>query len=135
MTKRILVVDDRNELLHLMRRILEDEQYQVSILKEGRDAFETIKNALPDLVLLDLKLGDISGQDILKEVKKDELTAEIPVIVYTAAVIEAEEVRRLIEGDTQLFYNVDIVKKPFELEPLLDKIDMMIEGRRRGSKR
>jgi len=100
-----------------------------------RAAGRFLATGTENVVLLDLKLGDISGQDILKEVKKDEFTADIPVIVYTAAVIEAEEVRRLIEGDTQLFYNVDIVKKPFELEPLLDKIDMMIEGRRRGSTR
>jgi len=86
--KRILVVDDRNELLHLMRRVLEDEQYQVSILQEGRDAFTQVKSMLPDLLILDLKLGDMSGQDILKQVKNDPATADVPVIVYTAAVLE-----------------------------------------------
>jgi len=88
--KRILVVDDRNELLHLMRRVLEDEQYQVSILQEGRDAFTQVKSMLPDLLILDLKLGDMSGQDILKQVKNDPATADVPVIVYTAAVLEAD---------------------------------------------
>src|SRR5919109_3296109 len=98
-TKRILVVDDRNDLLHLMRRVLEDEQYQVSILQQGRDAFTCVKTQLPDLLILDLKLGDISGQDVLKQLKDDEVTAEIPIIVYTAAVLEAEEVTRLVSGD------------------------------------
>ncbi len=92
MAKRILVVDDKNELLHLMRRVLEDEQYQVAILQDGRDAFSRVKQQLPDLLILDLKLGEISGQDILKQLKDDRVTTDIPVIVYTAAVLEAEEV-------------------------------------------
>ncbi len=48
MTKQILIVDDKSELLHLMRRVLEDEQYQVSILQDGNDAFTTMKATLPD---------------------------------------------------------------------------------------
>src|SRR5947208_5117260 len=98
-TKRILIVDDKNELLHLMRRVLEDEQYQVSILQEGRDAIARVKSQLPDLLILDLKLGDVSGQDILKQLKDDHATEDIPVIVYTAAVLEAEEVTRLVSGN------------------------------------
>jgi DNA-binding response OmpR family regulator len=126
-TKRILVVDDRNELLHLMRRVLEDEQYQVSILQDGRDAFAQVKSQLPDLLILDLKLGDMSGQDVLKEVKSDDTTADIPVIVYTAAVLEAEEVSKLIEGSPQHYHNVHLLKKPFELDDLLHKVEEMLD--------
>jgi DNA-binding response OmpR family regulator len=125
--KRILVVDDRNELLHLMRRVLEDEQYQVSILQEGRDAFIQVKSMLPDLLILDLKLGDMSGQDILKQVKNDPATADVPVIVYTAAVLEADEVTRLINGDTQFYRSVSLLRKPFELTALLDKVEELLE--------
>jgi DNA-binding response OmpR family regulator len=125
--KRILVVDDRNELLHLMRRVLEDEQYQVSILQEGRDAFTQVKSMLPDLLILDLKLGDMSGQDILKQVKNDPATADVPVIVYTAAVLEADEVTRLINGDTQFYRSVSLLRKPFELTALLDKVEELLE--------
>ena len=126
MTKRILVVDDKNELLHLMRRVLEDEQYQVYILQEGREAFAWVKNQLPDLLILDLKLGDISGQDILKQLKNDHVTAEIPVIVYTAAFFEADEVARLIEDGPQHYRNVRLLKKPFELDTLLDEVELML---------
>jgi len=125
-TKRILVVDDRNELLHLMRRVLEDEQYQVAILQDGKDEYAHVKNQLPDLLILDLKLGDISGQDVLKQVKNDSITADIPVIVYTAAVLEAEEVSQLIEYDTQLYRGVFLLRKPFELHVLLDKVEELL---------
>ena len=126
MAKQILVVDDKNELLHLMRRVLEDEQYQVSILQDGKQAFTKVKTQLPDLLILDLKLGDISGQDILKQLKDDPVTAEIPVIVYTAAVLEAEEVNRLIESNPEHYQSVYVVQKPFELENLLALVQQVL---------
>lgn len=125
--KRILVVDDRSELLHLMRRVLEDEQYQVSILQNGRDAFSQAKTGLPDLLILDLKLGDLSGQDVLKELKADTVTADIPIIVYTAAVLEAEEVAQLLADDPEHYGNVRLLRKPFELDDLLDSVGELLE--------
>src|SRR5258708_22071838 len=109
-----------------MRRVLEDEDYQVSILQDGRDAFMQVKSQLPDLLILDLKLGDISGQDVLKQLKHDPVTTEIPVIVYTAAVLEAEEVSRLIEGDQAHYQSIQVVQKPFELEDLLDLVQNIL---------
>ncbi|GAC1568810.1 MAG: hypothetical protein NVS3B14_19580 [Ktedonobacteraceae bacterium] len=126
MGKQILIVDDKSELLHLMRRVLEDEQYQVSILQDGKDAFATMKANLPDLLILDLKLGDISGKDVLKQLKDDPVTAEIPVIVYTAAVLEAEEVGRLIASDPDYYQRVRLIQKPFELPHLLDMVEQVV---------
>ena len=126
MTKRILVVDDKNELLHLMRRVLEDEQYQVSILQDGRDTIPRVKSQLPDLLILDLKLGDVSGQDILKQLKDDHVTEDIPVIVYTAAVLEAGEVSKLVTGDPVRYQGVYVVQKPFELESLLALVQQVL---------
>ncbi|GAC1402849.1 MAG: hypothetical protein NVSMB49_19520 [Ktedonobacteraceae bacterium] len=126
-TKRILVVDDRNDLLHLMRRVLEDEEYQVSILQEGKDAFECVKSMLPDLLILDLKLGETSGQDILKQIKDDEITADVPVIVYTAAVLEAEEVSKSIQEQPQYYHGVYLLQKPFELEVLLTTVESLLD--------
>jgi CheY-like chemotaxis protein len=124
--KQILVIDDKSELLHLMRRVLEDENYQVSILQDGRDAFTQVKSQLPDLLILDLKLGDVSGQDVLKQLKHDPVTMEIPVIVYTAAVLEAEEVSRLVESDPAHYQSVQVVQKPFELEDLLNLVENLL---------
>jgi DNA-binding response OmpR family regulator len=125
-SKKILVVDDKNELLHLMRRVLEDEMYQVSILQEGRDAFARVKSILPDLLILDLKLGDMSGQDVLRQLKSDRLTTEIPVIVYTAAFFEADEVEELIKHGGEQYSNVHLLKKPFELDELLVQVQRML---------
>ena len=124
--KQILIIDDQSQLLSLMRRILEDEQYQVSILQNGKDGFSQMKVILPDLLILDLKLGDVSGQDVLKQLKEDAVTAEIPVIVYTAAVLEAEEVARKIASDPKLYQRVYLVHKPFELDDLLALVEQIV---------
>jgi DNA-binding response OmpR family regulator len=124
--KQILVIDDKSELLHLMRRVLEDEEYQVSILQDGRDAFTQVKAQLPDLLILDLKLGDVSGQDVLKQLKQDPVTAEIPVIVYTAAVLEAEEVSGLVSNEPGRYQGVRVVQKPFELDDLLILVENLL---------
>ena len=124
--KQILIVDDKSELLHLMRRVLEDEQYQVEIQQNGLDAFATVKATLPDLLILDLVLGTISGKEVLKQLKADPVTAEIPVIVYTAAVLEAEEVNRLIASDSAYYQGVSLLQKPFELQDLLDMVAQVV---------
>lgn len=126
MSKQILIVDDKSELLHLMRRILEDEEYQVSILQDGKNTYAVMKSMPPDLLILDLKLGDISGKDILSQLKGDPSTADIPVIVYTAAVIEAEEVNRLITSDPDFYQRVYLIQKPFELPHLLDMVEQVV---------
>ena len=117
-----------------MRRVLEDEQYQVSILQDGRDAFTRVKTQLPDLLILDLKLGEVSGQDILKQLKDDYVTVDIPVIVYTAAVLEAEEVSRLIASNPTRYQDVHVVQKPFELENLLNLVQQVYSSVGTGSK-
>ncbi len=126
MTKHILVIDDRAHLLALLRMILEDERYQVSVLQEGRGAVEHIRENAPDLVILDLKLADASGLDILESLRAQEATADIPVIVYTAAVMEAEAVERVIAGNPERFNNVSVLQKPFELDALLDRVGQLL---------
>ena len=109
-----------------MRRVLEDEDYQVALLQNGLDALDQVKSQLPDLLILDLKLGEISGQDVLKALKQDPVTQEIPVIVYTAAVLEAEEVSQLIKAESTTYQNVQVVQKPFDLDRLLDLVGQML---------
>jgi CheY-like chemotaxis protein len=125
-TKRILVIDDKAHLLSLMRMILEDEHYQVSILQEGKGALEHVKDSLPDLIILDLKLADSSGLDILRELKDDRATADIPVIVYTAAVLEAEEVLQVVASDPTRYHGVRVLQNPFELEELLGMVQEVL---------
>ncbi len=125
-TKHILVVDDRANLLTLLRMLLESEEYQVSVLQEGQRAVERIQSEQPDLVILDLKLADASGIDILESLRAQANTAEIPVIVYTAAVLEAETVNDLITSNPTRFTNVSVLQKPFDLDTLLERVQQVV---------
>ncbi|WP_376796522.1 response regulator [Thermogemmatispora sp.] len=109
-----------------MRRVLEDEEYQVSILQHGREAVARVKRDLPDLLILDLRLGDVSGQEILKQLRADPLTREVPVIVYTAAVLEAEQVSKLVAEQPGYYQGVHVVQKPFELTNLLALVQQVL---------
>lgn len=130
MTKHILVLDDRQVFLTLMRMLLEDEDYQVSVLQQGKDAVERIREVMPDLVILDLKLADASGTDILVGLRAQTSTADIPVIVYSAAVLESEAISNLISGNPTRYANVSVLQKPFDLDTLLERVQQVLGATR-----
>ena len=126
MSKRILVIDDREELLTLLRMLLEDASYRVSVSQDGSEAIESARSDPPDLIVLDLRLGGVSGLDVLESLRGVKATAEIPVIVATAAVTEADVVEKLTDADPGRYANVSVLKKPFDGDALLERIERMI---------
>ncbi|HET9981180.1 MAG TPA: response regulator, partial [Ktedonobacterales bacterium] len=124
----ILVIDDYEYLLYLLRSLLEDEHYQVSVVSKGAEAQARIRENPPDLIILDLKLGNMSGLDILEALRSQEATANIPVLVYTAAILEAESVALLVAGNPTRYRNVSVLRKPFEVDELLERVGQMIEA-------
>jgi len=83
--KKILVVDDDNDILEVIRIILEDEGYNVTTLLDGRNTMNSIVSDRPDLILLDVMLGGIDGRDICKAIKTDDSFKSIPVIMISAS--------------------------------------------------
>src|ERR1700733_5925941 len=82
--KRILAVDDNKDILNVLRYILEDSGYEVDTLSDGHFLFDKIKQHTPDLILLDIMLGDMDGRVLCKDVKTSEATHSIPVILISA---------------------------------------------------
>lgn len=133
-TKHILIVDDQADLLALLRMLLEDQQYQVSVLQDGTNTLEHVQVHQPDLIILDLKLADVSGFDVLHALKAHAATADVPVIVYTAAIIEAEAIESLVARDPRHYVGVSVLQKPFDVDTLLERVSTMLgsaEGRLR----
>ena len=126
MGKRILVIDDRQELLALIRMLLEDAEYGVSVLADGAMVEQTVQQNPPDLIILDMRLGAISGLDVLERLRTRQTTADIPVIVATAAMTEADIVERLIRDPSGRYANISVLKKPFDGDVLLERIQSMI---------
>ncbi|MGE5335401.1 MAG: two-component system response regulator [Nitrososphaerota archaeon] len=128
MARHILVIDDYEYLLYLLRSLLEDEHYRVSVISRGSDAYARIQENPPDLIILDLKLADTSGVDILEALRSQESTANIPVLIYTAAILEADSVKRLVAGNPERYRNVSVLQKPFNIDVLLERVGQMIEA-------
>jgi len=114
--KRILAVDDNKDILSVLRFILEDSGYAVDTLSDGHFLFEKIKEHTPDLILLDIMLGDMDGRDLCKDVKNTQETHAIPVILISATHNASDLFKKNGAPD-------DFIAKPFDMYILLDTIE------------
>lgn len=113
--KRILVVDDEQDLLEILKFNLETEGYEVSTACSAEEAL-TINVGTFDLLLLDVMMGGMSGFAMAKRLKTDPATANIPIIFLTA---------RDTENDTVTGFNLgadDYISKPFSIREVLVRI-------------
>ncbi|MCI0526171.1 MAG: response regulator, partial [Nitrospira sp.] len=115
--KTILVVDDDGNIRGLLRQELEAEGYQVREAKDGMDALTQIKNERPDLTILDVKMPEISGFDVVAVLKSDPQTMRIPIIIVS--VLEDRE-RGYRLGVDRYF------TKPIDIEKLLEEIGILL---------
>jgi DNA-binding response OmpR family regulator len=119
--KTIVVVNDSVDLLELAEMLLRDEDFDVKVALMGMGALDLIRTTEPDLVILDVRLPDVSGWDILQALKLDPKTSMIPVLVCSAAV---QELRALENQLARM--GVDVLIKPFAIDTLLTKVEALI---------
>jgi CheY-like chemotaxis protein len=84
MKERILVVDDNPDSIAIIRSILEAFDFSVQAAESGTEALEMLKGDLPNAVLLDVMMPEMSGLDVLEQIKGNPATAKLPVILVTA---------------------------------------------------
>jgi CheY-like chemotaxis protein len=120
----IFVANDNQDFLELMRELLHDEGYEVTVLHASEHAYTEIKHAAPDLVILDMTLEHPDdGWAILQLLKLDPETVRIPVIVCSA------EVKLLTERQEQIeALSCFAVEKPFDLVTLLGAIQVALRS-------
>lgn len=116
MTQQLLIIEDESDLRNMLRYSLEDEGYQVEAVANGSSAWRALTQQLPDLVLLDWMLPDISGVDLLRRIRNHETLAELPVILLTARAEEQDKVSGLDAGAD------DYIVKPFSIKELKARI-------------
>lgn len=119
MSKTILVVDDESDVLSLMKVRLEGAGYKVLSAPSGEKGLALLEKNKPDLVLLDLLLPRMQGEEICQNIKSDHRFKQIPVIVITAHATRIKETVNKICAD-------DHILKPFEPAELLFKIKKFI---------
>jgi len=120
-TKKILIVDDTEGIVKLVKMYLEHHRYEVIIANDGQEGLDKAKTEKPDLIVLDLMLPKINGYKVCGLLKKDTRYAKTPVILFTA---------KAQEKDVKLGEEVGAdayITKPFEPEVLLSKIEELIK--------
>ncbi len=118
--KKILVVDDEIDTLELLHTVLEHEKFEVWKAINGKDALEQVKR-MPDLILLDVRMpGGLSGLDVCEQLKQDEKYRDIPVIIFSAKVLDRDIELGMKAGA------VEYVTKPFSSKELIRLINLHI---------
>jgi DNA-binding response OmpR family regulator len=117
--KRILLIEDNADLAYGLRNNLEIEGYQVEVAGDGVKGLTRARVAKPDLVILDLMLPGMDGFRVLRALRDDGATGEMPVLILTARGEEADKVRGLRLGAD------DYVTKPFGVLELLARVEAL----------
>jgi len=114
--KKILVIDDLPENVFILQDRLENEGYEVIIAYDGNSGIEKAYTNLPDLILLDVMMPDITGFEVCKILTNDEKTKHIPIILVTAKA-GSEDTKEGLEAGA-----FDYIKKPFNRVELFARV-------------
>src|SRR6187431_2851306 len=120
MTARILIVEDEEPLTMLLRYNLEAEGYEVETAARGDEADTKLKEAAPDLIVLDWMLPGLSGIELCRRLRARPETRQLPIIMLTARGEESEKVRGLATGAD------DYIVKPFSVPELLARVRALL---------
>jgi diguanylate cyclase (GGDEF)-like protein/PAS domain S-box-containing protein len=113
----ILIVDDVQENLMLLSRILANNGYKVETIDNGAEAIVRVQASLPDIILLDINMPSVDGYEVCQRLKKDERTRGIPIIFVSALDSIGNKVRAFQAG------GVDYIPKPFEIEEVRARVE------------
>ncbi len=120
---KILIVEDMESVVTLLRSLLEREGFQVTVAQDGLEALEAVRRDKPDLVLLDLILPGLDGLEVCRRIRHDPLTAHLPIIILSGKDEETDKVIGLELGAD------DYITKPFQANELIARV----KGRLRRS--
>jgi DNA-binding response OmpR family regulator len=120
MNKKILVIDDDQDILEPLTLILEEEKYKVLTAIKGEQTYKKIKDFRPDLILLDILMSGSDGRTICAKLKHDSKTKDIPVILMSA--------HPGAEQDAVKCGANDFISKPFDTQDLLNSIAKQLKA-------
>lgn len=117
--KRVLIVDDNQEILNILEILLDMEGYEVKCSDSGYGITDTVKSYHPDLILLDIMLGPLDGRDLCKSLKSNPDTTNIPIIMISAS----HDIYSLNDKDCKA---EAFIAKPFNINNLVEKVGYYI---------
>jgi two-component system response regulator VicR len=122
--RKIVCVEDEAEMIDLIKLILSRKGFEVIGANGGAKGLALIQREMPDLVLLDLMMPEMDGWQVYQQLKADESTQDIPVIVVTAKAQNIDKVLGLHIAKLD-----DYITKPFSLQELVDRVEAVLERR------
>ena len=125
--KKILCIEDEPEMIDLIRLILSRRGFEISGANGGKEGLAIIRKDHPDLVLLDLMMPQMDGWEVYQQMKADQATKDIPVIVVTAKAQSIDKVLGLHIAKVD-----DYITKPFSPQELLASVDNVL-GPKKGA--
>ena len=120
MKDKILIVDDNQAIVEMLQRKLEKEEYEVLGCAESAKAVSTCLRALPDLIILDILMPGKNGWEIMEELKENEATQSIPIIISTVK-NRPEDMEQGKELQA-----ADYIAKPYVFSDLLEKVQKLL---------
>ena len=120
--KTIMVVDDNQDLVEIVRLTLESKGFNVRCAYSGKDLFAGLEEQKPDLILLDIMMPEMDGLEVLTRIKGNPDTASIPVILLSA---------KALEEDIRVGYKLradEYITKPFTRTQLMTSINRHLRG-------
>lgn len=119
--KKILVIDDEEDMQKLLKMRLEQDNFTVIIAGDGDIGAKAAEQEVPDLIILDIMMPKVDGYSCLKEIRKLPKTKDIPILILSGK--EEEKVRDLFA-----FQKIDgYIEKPFELDNLVMKVKEILK--------
>jgi two-component system, cell cycle response regulator DivK len=121
MQKKVLVVEDNELNMKLFNDLLEAHGYKVIQTRDGLSALDIARQHMPDLILMDIQLPEVSGIEVTKWLKEDETLRSIPVIAVTAFAMKGDE-QKIREGGCEAY-----ISKPISVMSFLQTIDRFLK--------
>ena len=119
--KTVLIIDDEKDICKTLSFRLKKSGFNVFSTHTGNDALALIKENVFDLIILDLNLPGIMGEEVCKRIREDERTENIPIIMLTAKASDVDKVIGKVIGANAY------VTKPFDIKNLMDEIKLLLE--------
>ncbi len=118
MSKKVLIVDDEEDILMVLKARFEEKGFEVSEAVDGQEALNVVKENMPDIIILDEMMPKISGFKVCGLLKADARYSKIPIIIHTARVAHEEDIELSKEVGAD-----DLVSKVIDFEDLLKKVE------------
>ena len=121
--KKIMIVDDEENILELVKVLLEQEGFEVLTASSGKECLEKLKKVKPDLILLDIMMPGMTGREVLEKIRENPKTKHLKVAFLTVV--------RYSEISKKEFKNLnvlDYITKPFDNKDLIRRVKKLVES-------